>query len=561
MSYRTKVIVMAGTLLGMFTAAMDQTIVATSLPRIVADLGGLGLFPWVFTAFMVTSTVTVPIVGKLTDLYGRKPFYIAGIAILLLGSALSGSSQSMEALIAFRAVQGLGAGMIFGIAFAIVGDVFPPAERGKWNGLLSGVFALASVAGPLIGGYLTDQVHWRWVFYVNLPLGGVALAVLALGMPALKAVRANARLDYRGVVLLLAAVVPMLLALSWAGSRYDWLSTPIIGLLSVAVMFGVIFVYSQRLAPEPLMPLRLFRNPIFSVSVAVVFLTGMGMFGAIAFVPLFVQGVTGASATNSGLITMPMMISVAVASGIAGQIISRIGRYRLLGVAGLSIMVLGAFLFSQMDADTSRLAITRNMVVFGIGLGTSLPLFLLVVQNAVGFSFMGIATSSIQFFRSVGGTMGVAIMGSLVNSALASELVKQTPPQVQNVPPAIREPLTDPQILLSPQELEGARQGFLGLGGGGQQLFEGAVAGLRSALAISIADAFLVTMFVVAAALAIAVFLKEIPLRRTQFEPLSRGAPTTADGPVAQRPVASTQEPLRVEDSGDPGPPVRDPSL
>lgn len=547
MSHRTKVIVMAGTLLGMFTAAMDQTIVATSLPRIVANLGGLGLFPWVFTAFMVTSTITVPIVGKLADLYGRKPFFIAGIAILLLGSALSGSSQSMEALIAFRAVQGLGAGMIFGIAFAIVGDVFPPAERGKWNGLLSGVFAMASVAGPLIGGYLTDEVHWRWVFYVNLPLGGVALAILALGMPALKAVRANASLDYRGVVLLVAAVVPMLLALSWAGSRYDWLSTPIIGLLSAAAAFAVIFVYSQRLAPEPLMPLRLFRNPIFSVSVAVVFLTGMGMFGAIAFVPLFVQGVTGASAANSGLITMPMMISVAVASGVAGQIISRLGRYRLLGVVGLSIMVVGMFLFSQMDADTSRLAVTRNMVIFGIGLGTSLPLFLLVVQNSVGFSFMGIATSSIQFFRSVGGTMGVAIMGSLINSALASELVKQTPVRVQDVPPEIREPLTDPQILLSPQALEGARQGFLGLDQG-QQLFEEAVEGLRSALATSIADAFLVAMFAVAAALAVAVFLKEIPLRRTQFEPLSRGSPAAADGSVAHGPVASAEEPLRAED-------------
>lgn len=533
MSDRTRVVVMAGTLLGLFTAAMDQTIVATSLPRIVASLGGLGLFPWVFTAFMLTSTTAVPIVGKLTDIYGRKPFYMAGILVLVLGSALAGSSQSMEQLIAFRAVQGLGAGMIMGIAFAIVGDVFPPAERGKWSGLLSAVFATASVVGPLIGGSLTDHAHWRWVFYVNLPLGGLALTVLALGMPSLRPVRPNARLDYRGVGLLITAVVPLLLALSWAGSRYDWLSGQILGLLLFAAGVSLIFVYFQRWAPEPLMPLELFRNSIFVVSVAVVFLTGMALFGAVSFIPLFVQGVTGASATNSGLITMPMMIALAIASAITGQVISRLGHYRFLGAAGLVVMVVGMFLLSRMDADTSRLMVTRNMVVFGVGLGISLPLFMLAVQNAVPFSLMGIATSTIQFFRTVGGTMGVAIMGSLLNSVLAGELVKQTAPQVQEmVPPSLLDRLKEPQILLSPQALEGVRQGFLELAQG-EQLFELAVRGLRSALAIAITDAFLVAVFVLLGALAIGIFLKEIPLRRTQFEPVEMAAPTS--GGDAQR--------------------------
>ena len=518
LSVRTKAIVMLGTLLGLFTAAMDQTIVATSLPRIVADLGGIGLFPWVFTAFMVTFTVTVPIAGKLTDIYGRKPFYMGGIVILLLGSALAGSAQSMEMMIAFRVVQGLGAGLILSIAFAIIGDIFPPAERGKWNGLFSGVFAAASVAGPLIGGYLTDNIDWRWVFYVNLPLGSIAITVLLVGMPSLRPARHKAKLDYRGAALLISSVMPLLLALSWGGSRFDWMSYQVIGLLVAAATMCVAFIRSQRRAEEPLMPPQLFQNPIFTVSIAVVFLSGLVMFGAIAFVPLFVQAVAGTSATDSGLITMPMMIAVAISSAIAGQIISRLGRYRLLGIAGLSVMALGTYLFSQMDAETSRLMVTRNMVIFGLGLGTSLPLFLLVVQNAVSFSFLGVATSSVQFFRSMGGTMGVAIMGSLVNAGIATKFMEEIPVHVQQrVPEETLHAVNDVQVLLNDQAMEEARRAFLELKDG-QQLFDQAVEGLRSALAVSIADAFLLAMFVVIGALVVASSIQEIPLRRRHFD-------------------------------------------
>src|SRR3990170_4492646 len=338
MGTRTKVIVMAGTLLGMFTAAMDQTVVGTSMPRIVGDLGGFGLFSWVGTSFMLTSTTAVPIVGKLTDIFGRKPFYMAGIFILLLGSALAGSSQNIEQLIAFRVVQGLGAGMIMGIAFAIVGDVFPPAERGKWMGLMSGVFASASVIGPLIGGTLTDHAHWRWVFYVNLPLGAVALSVLFFGMPNIRpAVRP--KLDYRGIFLLMATVVPMLLAFSLAGSRYSWASVEIVGLFSWAGAGLVVFTYAELRAGEPLLPMSLFRDRIFTVSALVTLVTGIGMFGSLYYIPLFVQGVIGSSATNSGIVTMPMMIAMAIASAIAGQIMSRVGRYRILGALGLLVTV------------------------------------------------------------------------------------------------------------------------------------------------------------------------------------------------------------------------------
>ncbi|MCH7835651.1 MAG: MFS transporter [Chloroflexi bacterium] len=555
MTTRTKVLVMAGTLLGLFTAAMDQTIVSTSLPRIVANLGGLGLFPWVFTSFMLTSTTTIPIVGKLTDLFGRKPFYIAGVAILLLGSVLSGSSQTMEQLIAFRAVQGLGAGMIFGIAFAIVGDVFPPAQRGKWLGLMAGVFAAASVIGPLIGGTLTDHVNWRWVFYINLPLGTVALLVLFFGMPSLRPLT-RPKLDYRGIVLLVATVVPLLLAFSWAGSRYAWTSPQIIGMFTWAAAALAMFGYAEARAEEPLLPIGLFRSRIFLVSAVVTFITGIAMFGALSYIPLFVQGVIGSSATNSGLVTMPMMIAFAISSAITGQIMSRFGRYRILGVVGLAVMTAGMFLLSQMDANATNFIAIRNMVVMGIGLGMSLPLFMLAVQNEVPHRVMGIATSTMQFLRSVGGTMGVAIMGSLINSTLAAELVANTPVQVrETAPPALLDELRNPQFLLSPQKLGAVRDAFEQLGPQGSQLFEVSIAAVRTSLATAISDAFLLAAIVALAAVAVGVFLKEVPLRRVHN---MEGEPSPAAVP-SPPPVSPASEAVGLVAGGSTGPGGRRP--
>jgi len=547
MGTRTKVIVMAGTMLGLFTSAMDQTVVGTSMPGIIADLGGFGLFSWVGTGFMLASTATIPVVGKLSDIYGRKPFYMAGIVLLLLGSALCGSSQNVEQLIAFRVIQGLGAGMIMGIAFAILGDVFAPAERAKWAGLMSGVFASASVIGPLIGGTLTDHVHWRWVFYVNLPLGAAALAVLFAGMPNIRP-PTRSRIDYRGIALLWATVVPMLLAFSWAGSRYDWVSPQVIGLLAWAAGGLIVFTYAELRTEEPLLPMSLFRNRIFTVSALVTIISGVAMMGSFFYIPLFVQGVIGSSATNSGLVVMPMMISMAIASAIAGQIMSRLGHYRLLGILGLSIMVAGSVLLSQLDASSTRRDVAAAMVVFGVGLGSSMPLFMLAVQNAVPYRFMGISTSTMQFLRSVGGTMGVAVFFALIQAQYHSGLETNVPATVRAQPELARA-IDDPLFTRNPDALLQVRQAFGQFGDQSEVLFAQTIEGIRESLANGIANAFFVGVFVLVVAVIIAAFMKEIPLRKGHYDveeaPVTAGpvpAPdlgaATSGSPASLRPVA-----------------------
>ncbi|UCH86765.1 MAG: MFS transporter [Dehalococcoidia bacterium] len=568
MSTRTKVLVMAGTLLGLFTAAMDQTIVGTAMPRVVAHLGGYEHYSWVFTSFMVVSTTAVPIVGKLTDMYGRKFFFLAGIAVMMLGSALCGTSQSMIQLIVFRAIQGLGAGTIMATAFAIIGDVFPPAQRARWAGLMTSVFAAASVAGPLIGGYITDNLNWRWVFYVNLPMGALALAVFFAVMPS---VRAGVRhqLDYWGAAMLILAVVPLLLAFSWANEQYPWLSAQIIGLLAFATLAGLAFAVVEMRTVEPILPPALFRHPIFLVSAGVTFLTAMGMFGGIVYLPLFVQGVIGSSATNSGLVIMPMMLSLAITAAIMGQILGRWGRYRIIALVGLAVMAVGMFLMSGMDVTSTNAIATRNMIVVGIGLGATMPIFVLVVQNALPYRMLGVSTAAIQFFRSVGGTMGVAVMGSLVNSSFSSELTAETSPEVREAtPPALLERLQNPQSLLNADLLAELRDAFAGLGENGPVMFNEIMLGTRTALGTAIAEAFLVGMGITLAALVVAVFLKEVPLAKTWAVPEATAGAMPLDR-LGQSPVAGSSaatvdppptgedEPLGADDRPpDPSPPA-----
>ena len=416
-----KALAMLGAMLAMLLAALDQTIVSTALPTIVRELGGLEHLSWVFTAYMLASTVTVPLYGKLSDTYGRKPFFIAGIIIFLLGSVLSGAATSMFELILFRGLQGVGGGAIMVNAFAVVGDLFSPRERGRWQGLLGAMWGLSSVVGPLLGGWLTDAASWRWIFYINIPLGLLALGVIAYALPAI-ARRHEKPLDYFGGLFIGASLLPLLLALVWGGSTHPWISPIIIWLFSAFAIILYYFIREERyFAEDPVLPMFFFRTRAYVVSVATVFLTAIGMFGSIVYLPLFAQNALGSSATGAGLILTPLMLGIVVASTATGQIVSRTGKYKWIAVGGMALATVAMFLFSQMSADTGYWTVVRNMVVMGLGLGVSFPIFTVVVQAAFEPRYLGVATASVQMFRTVGATVGTALMGGLLNYYMAAQ--------------------------------------------------------------------------------------------------------------------------------------------
>lgn len=418
---RRTLIVFAGLLLGMLLAALNQTIVATALPDIVADLGGFDHYSWVFSAYMLASTVTVPLYGKLSDVYGRRPFFLLAIVLFMLGAVVSGLAPSMTVLIVGRGIQGLGAGGLIPLAMAVIGDLIAPRERGKWQGLTGAVFGVASVVGPATGGWISDNASWRWAFFVSLPFGLLALVVVQRGF-TMEPVRADHSIDYTGAALLTAGLSTGLLATVWGGTQYPWASSEIVGLFAVSAVLLVAFFLWERRAAEPIMPLDLFRNRTFAASQVALFFIGSAMFGTIIYIPLFVQGVLGESATSSGAILTPLMLALIGASVAAGQIVSRTGRYKALLLSSPVVLLVGFVLLAQLDTGSTLHETTRDMIVVGVGLGLGTQTFVLVVQNAVERSAMGVATAATQFFRTIGATIGVTVMGALLTSRLHDEL-------------------------------------------------------------------------------------------------------------------------------------------
>lgn len=414
-SGKQKATVMVAVMMTMFLAALDQTIVSTALPTIVKEFNALEHLSWVFTAYMLASTITVPIYGKLSDLYGRKGFYLASIIIFLAGSALCGLSQNMTQLIIFRAIQGIGGGAMMTNSFAIIADLFTPAERGKWQGLMGGIFGLSSIFGPFIGGWLSDNLSWRWNFYVNMPLGVVAFLGIVFLLPKIKSAVKDKSIDFFGALYLAMGLISLLLALVWGGTQYAWDSEEILLLFGFSLLSLSFFASVESLVKNPILPLNLFKNRVFSISVLITFLTGMGMFGVISYIPLFAQKVIGITATNSGTILFPMMLGMILASAVSGQIISRTKKYKFLAIFGTFVITVAMLWLSTMDASTTQSELILRMVCAGIGLGITMPIFNIAVQNAFDRSKIGVVTASMQLFRSIGGTVGIAIFGGVLN--------------------------------------------------------------------------------------------------------------------------------------------------
>jgi EmrB/QacA subfamily drug resistance transporter len=432
-------ILIIGLFLGMFFSSLDQTIVGTSLPRIIGDLGGMNIFAWVTTAYMLSSTTIVPIAGKLSDILGRRVVYVSGICIFMLGSALCGFSHSMTQLIIFRAVQGLGGGIMMPMAMIIIGDLFPPEKRGKWQGLMGALFGFSAIIGPTIGGWIVEHASWHWVFFVNLPVGLLAAIMIFIGLNGERLRKDKVIIDYAGAVTLVIAVVTLLLGLNMGGSSYPWGSWRIIGLFIISLVFILIFITIERKAKEPVLSLHFFKNRVFSVSNIIGFLMGFGMFGSIMFLPLFLQAVIGISPTKAGNTIIPMMLGMVLTSVIGGFIMTKV-RFRTMFLFGMTFMSVGFFLLSTLTMNSSQGIAIFYTIFLGLGMGLIMQTVTVSVQNVFAAEFRGVATSSTQFFRSIGGTLGTTILGVVLNNRSIGLMKESLLPQATNFIQTIKDP-------------------------------------------------------------------------------------------------------------------------
>jgi len=436
--HRTKIIILVGVMLGLFLSALDQTIVSTAMPAIIKDLQGLDYVAWTSTAYLLASTTMVPIYGKLSDLFGRRIVLLTGIAVFLLGSILCGLSQDIFQLIGFRVMQGLGAAALTSTAFAIPADLFSPAERPRYMGLFGAVFGLSSIIGPFLGGFLTDNLSWHWVFYVNLPIGILAFFFILRTMPTL-ASGIKAAIDWAGAGTLVLSVVPLLLALTLDKEIHAWDSPLIIGLFAMAVVFGALFLYAETKAASPIIKLSLFKDQIFSVTMFTSFLNGAAFFGAFLFLSLFLVNVSGVSATEAGTAQIPLMLSFVVGSIVASQLVARTGRYKPFILFGFGTMLIGFYFMTQLNVDSKSRDVVWRMLILGLGLGPTIPLLNLAMQNAVPFAYMGTAVANRQFFQQLGQATGAAIFGVILTTTLTAQIKVEMKPIFDTMPIAYQQ--------------------------------------------------------------------------------------------------------------------------
>jgi EmrB/QacA subfamily drug resistance transporter len=507
-SRREIVRIMIGLMISVLLSGLDSTIVGTAMPRIVGDLQGMELYAWPFVAYMLCSTIAIILFGKISDIHGRKPIFLMGIITFLIGSMLCGLSRNMIQLVILRGLQGVGGGILISIAFTVLADLFSPRERGKYAGFLTSMWGIASIVGPAVGGFITDHLNWRWVFYVNIPVGLVAIATTVVTLPRFEGTSGTKAIDYRGAAVLTVALVPLILAFSWAGTTYGWTSPPITGMFCFSAVMLVLFYRIEKKVPDPIMPLSIYKNPVLNVSLVVSFLAGAVMFCGLIYIPLFVQGVVGTSATDSGFILTPMMLGLTGASIATGQLISRTGRYKVWAITGFVITVAGVYLLQTMKADTSAGQALRNSALLGIGSGMLLPTFSIAVQNVFPRAQFGLVTSTLMFFRNMGATVGAAVFGSIMlrfmNRGFAGLDLSGVPPQVLNL-------IKNPRVLANPEVLGDIRTH---LPPEGLSVFSQLIEKSKLILAHSLHMVFLTGVIVGCVAIIITLFLKEVPLSR-----------------------------------------------
>ena len=518
---RTRMQIVAAVMLGLFLAALDQTIVGTALPRIVTDLRGNDIYTWAFTAYLLTATISGPIYGKLSDLFGRRPVLLFAVAIFLVGSALSGFSREMWQLVGFRALQGLGAGALFPVALAVIGDMFDASERGKYQGLVGAVFGLSSLIGPAIGGIITDTVGWQWVFFVNLPIGAVVFTVIWRTLPSVRPAGTRPRIDYLGASVLVAALVPILIGLTNKQSG-NWGDPAVGGLIAAGLVITAVFVWIESRTVEPIVPVELFRNRSFTISVVAMFLASMAFFAPIVFLPRWFQVVGGASATQSGYQILALLGGLIFSAILSGQLVARTGRYKPLALGAAVVLAIGLFLLSNLRAETPLPLLWSWMFVTGLGVGPMFAIFTLVVQGAVPQRQIGTATSSLTLFQQVGGSVGLAAAGTIFGTRLVEELPRQL--AASPIPP---------QIIAAFPSSAGAVGQLVGVGNIGQAILAGVPAAARSqvepyvpdivaavyrAFSLATANTFVFGIAAAAIAAVMVAFLREAPARAPASE-------------------------------------------
>lgn len=519
LTHRQILVVMAGLMVGMFLAALDQSIVSTALPRITSELGGLDKLSWVVTAYLLTATSSTPLWGKISDLYGRRLLFQIAIVTFVAGSLLAGFSQNIEQLIAFRAVQGLGGGGLMALALATIGDVIPPRERGRYQGFFAAVFGTSSVLGPVLGGWFADGPGWQWIFFVNVPIGLVALVVTSAAL-RIPHVRREHSIDYLGAAVVVASVSAILLYTAWAGPELGWGSATGLVLLVAGLLLAVVFVLVELRAAEPIIPMRLFGNSIFSIANTFGFLVGVAMFGSMIFLPVYLQVVDGMSPTRSGLAMLPMVLGIFTTSIGAGQLMSRNGRYKIYPILGAAVVAIALGMLSRLGVDTPYWYVGLSMYVLGFGLGMTMQVLVVVVQNSVERSDMGVATSSVTFFRQMGGSFGTALFGAILSSRLAVHLTERLAQAPAGASAA---------EMGNPDSLANDVQAIWALPEPVREIVVGAFSD-------SLSDMFLTAVPLVLGALVVALFLKEVPLGTRQAP--EQAAPEAAPQPAGPAPQA-----------------------